>query len=108
MTKEHLNAGCLREAYAARARAILLLPPPLYRPNNLRSIVITQQSNNPLHQHIDHVRPISVPSVRPSNSHCFALHHPLTPGQCFQPPAMPRRTRHQSRELLKKFLGQRI
>lgn len=43
MTKEQLNAGCLREAYAARARAILL-PPSLYRrPNNLRSIVIIHQ-----------------------------------------------------------------
>ena len=110
MTKEQLNAGCLREACAAELElscSIIVLVQTTCAPLS-SSINCLYYLASPTHHTSHHVRPISVPSVQPSNPHCFALHRPLTPGQCLPPPAMPRRTRHQSRELLKKFLGQRI
>jgi hypothetical protein len=40
MTNEHLNAGCLREAYAAELELSCSIPSLYRRPKNLRSIVI--------------------------------------------------------------------
>jgi hypothetical protein len=108
MTKE----GSMRGASAKLMRPSSSYPAPsiIVPSKQLALIVITHQPlfvTTSTNTNTHHVRPISVSSLRPSNSHCFAFHCPLTPGQRFPPPAMPHRTRHQSRELLKKFLGQR-
>jgi hypothetical protein len=89
--------------------------PSLYRPNSFTSIVIINRLLFPpliilpslKHQIAYHVGPFSLPSAHPSDPHCLALLRSLTPGQCLPPAAMPSRSRHQSRQLLKKLRVQR-